>query len=206
MTDDCGVVSVARVNNPYWDTSAGDSSGDPNKNSQTECSFVVNGNNIVAAWFSTHLSKYGLGKDSFPNHTSTRSIWWTFSSDAGASFNTNKHVLPPIPPFPEAQGDAGDPVMARDTVNSPNFPTYLLGNPSRETGYQGFRLWKKNNNDQDFSLVNTDVPGGLSKCDKPMITVNNFTGQGSTGHIYVVGNGTTSSNACKPNAELVNGV
>ena len=63
MTEDCGVVSIARVNDPAQDSA----SGDPDKNSQSECSFVVvDSSRIVAAFFDTHLSEYALGYVNFP--------------------------------------------------------------------------------------------------------------------------------------------
>ena len=62
-TEDCGVVSIARVNDPAQDSA----SGDPDKNSQSECSFVVvDSSRIVAAFFDTHLSEYALGYVNFP--------------------------------------------------------------------------------------------------------------------------------------------
>ncbi|MBI2946051.1 MAG: exo-alpha-sialidase, partial [Verrucomicrobia bacterium] len=190
MTDDCGVVSVARVNNPWQDTLDGDPNGDPNKNSQSECSFViVDANRIVAAWFSTHLSEYGLGEQGnlFTGITSPRSIWWTVSNNGGTSFITNATPLSPSPPTARSEGDAGDPVMARDTLSSPTFPIYLLGNPSREPGFKGLRLWKSTNDGQTFTLINTNVPGGFDQCDKPMIAVNNFPNLSTSGNLYVVG-------------------
>lgn len=66
MTDYCGVV-----NDPAHDTVAGE---DPNKNSQSECSFVVLGSSrIVAAFFDTHHSAYWLGDESFSSIVSPRS-------------------------------------------------------------------------------------------------------------------------------------
>ena len=57
ITTNCGVVSVAMVNDPNRDLSGLDT----NKNSQTECSFVVcDSTNIVAAFMNTHLSEYVL--------------------------------------------------------------------------------------------------------------------------------------------------
>ncbi len=72
ITTDCGVALVSRVNSPAQDTASGDPTGDPNKNSQSECSFVVvNTNRIVAAFFDTHLSEYGVGlfDTSFPKYS-----------------------------------------------------------------------------------------------------------------------------------------
>ncbi|MEK7684588.1 MAG: sialidase family protein [Verrucomicrobiota bacterium] len=182
MTEDCGVVSIARVNDPAQDTA----SGDPNKNSQSECSFVVvDSSRIVAAFFDTHLSEYALGNIDFPGIVSPRSTGWAVSTDGGVSF-TDQGALLPNPPTSTLQGDAGDPVMARDTANG---TIYLLVNPSREPStWRGFRLWKSTDNGQSFALVNTDVFGGAyTRGDKPMIAVNNFSGLSNSQHLYVAG-------------------
>jgi len=180
-TDDCGVVSIARVNNPSQDSA----SGDPNKNSQSECSFVVvDSSKIVAAFFDTHLSEYLLGITSFPGITSPRSSGWAVSVNGGATF-TDNGAIPPIAPANTSQGDAGDPVMARDTNNG---TIYLLANPSRETDtWDGFRLWKSTDGGQTLSLVNTSVPSDVASADKPMIAVNNFSGSLNYHHLYVSG-------------------
>ena len=182
ITEDCGVVSVARVNDPAQDSA----SGDPNKNSQSECSFVVvDSSRIVAAFFDTHLSEYALGNIDFPGIVSPRSTGWAVSTDGGVSF-TDQGALLPNPPTSTLQGDAGDPVMARDTANG---TIYLLVNPSREPStWRGFRLWKSTDNGQSFALVNTDVFGGAyTRGDKPMIAVNNFSGLSNSQHLYVAG-------------------
>ncbi len=182
MTDDCGVVSIARVNDPGQDSA----SGDPNKNSQSECSFVVvDSSKIVAAFFDTHLSAYALGQVNFPGIVSPRSTGWGVSLDGGVSF-TDNGAIPPTAPASATQGDAGDPVMARDTANG---TIYLLVNPSREAStWLGFRLWKSTDNGQSFSLVSNDIFGSaVSHGDKDMIAVNNFSGLGNSGHMYAAG-------------------
>ncbi|MEK7675144.1 MAG: hypothetical protein AAB676_04825 [Verrucomicrobiota bacterium] len=182
ITEDCGVVSVARVNDPAQDSA----SGDPNKNSQSECSFVVvDSSRIVAAFFDTHLSEYALGQIDFPGIVSPRSTGWAVSTDGGVSF-TDQGALLPNPPTSTLQGDAGDPVMARDTANG---AIYLLVNPSREPStWRGFRLWKSTDNGQSFALLNSDVFGGaVTMSDKPMIAVNNYPGLSNSGHLYVAG-------------------
>ncbi|MBI4659845.1 MAG: hypothetical protein HY735_13475 [Verrucomicrobia bacterium] len=141
MTEDCGVVSLAWVNDPAEDRESGDS----NKNSQSECSFVLATNNVITtAFFDTHFSEYALGvnRDQFTGISSPRSIGWALSTDGGATF-TDKGAMPTNPPANPSYGDAGDPVMARDTTHN---VIYLLGNPSREFGFQGFRLWKSTDN------------------------------------------------------------
>ncbi len=181
-----GVVSVARVNDPSQDSA----SGDPNKNSQSECSFVVvDSSRIVAAFFDTHLSAYGLGQVNFPGIVSPRSTGWAVSTNGGASF-TDNGAMPPASPANTTQGDAGDPVMARDTANG---TIYSLGNPSRESAaWGGFRLWKSTDNGASFSLINTSVPSVISGADKPMIAANNFAGLGTSGYLYAAGTGRLS--------------
>lgn len=149
ITTDCGVASVARVNDPSQDTASGDS----NKNAQSECSFVVvNTNRIIAAFFDTHLSQWGLGSRSyvFTNLASPRSSGWAVSTNGGVSF-TDKGPLTPTTPANPTQGDAGDTVMARDTSQG---SIYLVTNPSRETGWPGFKLWKSTDNGDTFTLIN----------------------------------------------------
>lgn len=197
ISTDCGVVSVARVNDPYQDTAAGDPTGDPNKNAQSECSFVlVDTNNIVAAFFDTHLGEYNLGEKStkFTGITSPRAIGWAVSTNGAASF-VDKGAIPPSSNPNRTQGDTGDPVMVRDKGSG---TIYLLGNPSREPGYYGFRLWNSTDNGQTFALINTNVPSGTNTAtgfylaDKPALAINNFTGLPNSAHLYVAGTFTTN--------------
>lgn len=185
LTEDCGVVSNVRVNSPAQDSA----SGDPNKNSQSECSFVVvDSNRIIAAFFDTHLSEYALGNAPFSGITSPRSTGWTVSVNGGASF-TDNGAIPPTVPASTSQGDAGDPVMARNTSSG---HIYLLVNPSRESStWRGFRLWRSTDNGQSFSLINSDIflAAAVQRGDKPMIAVNNFAGLSNSGHLYAAGSG-----------------
>ena len=183
ITTDCGVVLVSRVNHPTNDIVSGQ---DTNKNSQSECSFVViNTNRIVAAFFDTHLSEWGLGTRDyfFTNIRPPRSSGWAISTNGGVSF-TDNGALPPAAATNPTQGDAGDTVMARDTVNR---TVYILTNPSRQTGWPGFKLWKSTDSGQSFTLVNTNVPGGQTSADKPMLAVNNFPGLGNSTNLFVAG-------------------
>ena len=186
FTTDYGVVTNARVNT---DT---DSSGDTNKNSQSACSFVVvDSSRIVAAFFDTHLSEYGLGGyTNFTGITSPRSTGWAVSTNGGTSFVDQGPVLPV--PTNTTQGDAGDPVMARDTGNG---RIYLLLIPSREQSWgAGFRLWVSTDNGQNFSLINTNIPSGASHADKSMIAVNNFANSSNYHYIYLAGRATVGTN------------
>lgn len=174
MTYDCGVVSVAMVNNPV-----NDSIGlDPSKNSQSECSFVLaDSSTVVAAFMNTHLSEYELGNVAFPGIPSPRMACWATSSDSGTTFTDQGPIPPvsttiiggvavPIGASDPGHGDAGDPVMARET----NGTFYLLVNPSRESDtWGGFRLWASTTKGSRFRGVNMNVPGGVNQADKPMI-------------------------------------
>ena len=183
IATDCGVALVSRVNHPTNDTV----SGDPNKNHQSECTFVVvDTNRIVAAFFDTHLSQWGLGERAafFPGLPPPRSTGWAVSTNGGASF-VDKGAIPPTTPADPTQGDAGDPVMARDTVNR---TIYLLTNPAR-VGWRwpGFRLWISRDDGRSFALANTNVPGTITEADKPMLAVNNHPGLGTSTNLYVAG-------------------
>ena len=182
ITTDCGIALVSRVNHPTNDIVPGQ---DTNKNSQSECSFVVvNTNRIVAAFFDTHLSEWGLGSIDYAfTNTPPRSSGWAISTNGGLSF-TDNGALPPAAPANPTEGDAGDTVMARDSVNG---TIYLLTNPSRETGWPGFKLWRSTDSGQGFTLVNTNVPGGQTSADKPMIAVNNYTNLTTATNVYVSG-------------------
>ena len=130
------------------------------------------------------MEPYTLGSVNFPGIVSARSTGWAVSTDGGASFSDNG-AIPPTTPANTTQGDAGDPVMARDTGNG---TIYLLTNPSRESStWGGFRLWKSTDNGQSFTLINTAVPSVVTTADKPMIAVNNFSGLSTSGNLYAVG-------------------
>src|SRR5438093_8792237 len=132
------------------------------------------------------MEPYTLGSVNFPGIVSARSTGWAVSTDGGASFSDNG-AIPPTTPANTTQGDAGDPVMARDTGNG---TIYLLTNPSRESAtWGGFRLWKSTDNGQSFSLVNTSVPSGVTTTDKPMIALNNIPNSPNYHHLYVAGRG-----------------
>jgi len=196
MTADCGVVSVAMVNDPSQDLSGPDT----NKNSESECTFILanNSSTIVAAFSDTHLDEvsYGglVGLDSvnFSNIHTPRSTWWAISTNGGLSF-TNTQPLPPTNNLIFGQGDAPNPAMTYD----PNYPSnssgtvYLLGNSSREPGNTGFRLWTSTNTGQSFTLINTNLPGGPSPptiCDRPMLKVDP-----STHYLYAAGSSTPTN-------------
>jgi hypothetical protein len=200
VTTNCGVVSVAMVNDPNRDLSGLDT----NKNSQTECSFVVcDSTNIVAAFMNTHLSECELGYTPFPGIPSPRMTSWALSTNAGTNFS-NKGPILPISTTTYAgtsitngasdsmHGDAGDTTMAFDGARN---VIYLLVNASREpANWYGARLWTSTDRGQSFNPVNMDVPGldihtnHLVKAqDKPMIKLNST-------NLYVASSGDDGTN------------
>ncbi len=204
VTTNCGVVSVAMVNDPNRDLY----DYDTNKNSQTECSFVVcDSTNIVAAFMNTHLSEWGLAADgqNFPGVPSPRMTSWAVSTNAGTNF-TDKGPLLPISTITEGStvitngasnpmhGDVGDTTMTYDSASN---VIYLFVNTSREsTNYYGGRLWTSTDKGRTFNPVNLDVPGldgggnhMVHSEDKPMIRVNS-----SNHKVYAAGSGSDGTN------------
>jgi hypothetical protein len=196
MTADCGVVSVAMVNDPNRDLTGIDT----NKNSQSECSFaVLDSTNIVAAFMNTHFSEFGLGSSPFPGIPSPRMTSWATSGNNGASFTDNGPILP-VSTVTNAStvvtngasdpthGDAGDPDVVYDPTRGTYGTVYLIVNASREYGYLGPRLWISTNKGTNFTLVNTNIPGSglVSDSDGPRIMV------ASNGDLYATGAGSSS--------------
>src|SRR5262249_17312997 len=64
---------------------------------------------------------------------------------------------------------AGDTCMAYDPNRGSNGTIYLCVNPSRETGYQGFRLWTSTDKGASFTLLSTNIPGTVLGVDGPRI-------------------------------------
>jgi hypothetical protein len=194
ITTNCGVVSIAMVNDPTQDSGDTNATHDVNKNSESECTFILadNSQTIVAAFSDTHFDEMGFGQEAtnFSGIPSPRSTWWAVSTNGGVGF-TNTTALPPSGTNITStwQGDAPNPVMAYDPgypTGSSNGTVYLLANCSREPAtWMGFRLWTSANHGTNFSLLNTNVPGGtwgISQVDRPMIKVNT-----STHDLYVAG-------------------
>ena len=82
MPADCGVVSVAMVNDPNQDLIWGP---DTNKNSESECTFILanNSSTIVAAFDDTQLDEVEFGGIYFSNIVTPRSTWWARSTNGG---------------------------------------------------------------------------------------------------------------------------
>jgi hypothetical protein len=193
------LVCVAMVNDPTKDSNDTDPTHDVNKNSQSEPSFILadNSQTIVAAFSDTHLGEKSLGEKAQDfSITALRSTSWARSTNGGLSFTNTQ----PLPPWGANltnawQGDAPNPVMAYD----PGYPAnsggtvYLLGNCSREpTNWFGFRLWTSTNKGANFTLINTNIPGGnwgISNVDRPMIKANL-----STHDVYIAGHAGGSAN------------
>ena len=204
MIQDCSITTdggIVVVNSPVNDADADgtDPNGDPHKNSQSECSFVVvNPNRIVAAFFDTHLTRFGLGGNDveFGFSTAPRAVGWSTSYNGGSSFYDQGAIPPAAPSQGASLGDAGDPVMDRNKATE---EIYLLANPSRESDQQvGYRLWKST----DYGLTFTGPSAILTtilQADKPILKVNNVQGLANSGHLYAGGTG-------KPTPNGTNGV
>ena len=179
----CGPVSVAMVNDPTQDSGDTDPTHDVNKNTESECCFILanNSQTIVAAFSNTHLDEAGFGSKNlgeiFPGIPAPRSTYWSLSTNGGTWF-TNTLPLPPSPTNMTSawQGDAPNPVICYDPGAGASGTIYLLCNCSREpANWYGFRLWTSTNLGANFTLVNTNIPGdswGISNVDRPMINVN----------------------------------
>jgi hypothetical protein len=98
---------------------------------------------------------------------------YALSTDGGVSF-TDKGRLPD-----SVLGDAGDPVLARDTTSGTIYFSTLTFSGS---GVQCFRSF---DNGSTFTAPVNCAPGTLGLQDKDWITVDNFTGTGQ-GNVYVV--------------------
>src|SRR5215470_14865917 len=98
---------------------------------------------------------------------------YSLSTDGGLSF-TDKGRLPD-----STNGDAGDPVLARDTTSGTiYFSTLTFTGP----GMQCFRSF---DNGATFTAPVNCAPGTLGLQDKDWITVDNFNGAGQH-NVYVV--------------------
>jgi hypothetical protein len=144
------------VNNPAVDTTARDT--------QSETSIVHgSGSNVVVAFNDSNAGA---------NHFTG----WSASTNNGASF-TDKGSLPA-----SAEGDSGDPVLARDETTGVIYMT-TLGNATG-THLQTFR---STDNGQTFGAPVDSTPGYAGTTDfqdKPWMAVDNFPGTGR-GTVYI---------------------
>ncbi|HSE43312.1 MAG TPA: hypothetical protein VLH08_21310, partial [Acidobacteriota bacterium] len=152
------VILNVLVNNPAADATAQDT--------QSETTITLAGPNIVASF--NDSGSY--------NGANTHFTGWGYSTDGGATFTDGGA----LPNDPGGEGDAGDPVLARNNSTGRLYLTTLGFN----TGLvlQSFR---SDTNGASWmvpvSLGNTG-PGDFQ--DKEWITVDNFAGTGQ-GNVYV---------------------
>jgi hypothetical protein len=98
---------------------------------------------------------------------------YSLSTNGGTSF-TDKGRLPA-----SANGDAGDPVLARDTTSGTIYFSTLTFSGA------GMQCFRSSDNGSTFTAPVNCAPGTSGLQDKEWITVDNFTGTGQ-GNVYVV--------------------
>src|SRR5215831_1492097 len=146
------------VNNPAADLGPQDT--------QSETTLVLgSGSNIVVG--------FNDSGSFLPPPPTNRFTGYSLSTDGGVSF-TDKGRLPD-----STNGDAGDPVLARDTTSGTiYFSTLTL------TG-SGMQCFRSFDNGATFTAPVNCAPGTLGLQDKDWITVDNFPGAGQH-NVYVV--------------------
>jgi hypothetical protein len=145
------------VNNPNADTTQRDT--------QSETTLVLgSGANIVAAFNDSGSSLSG------PHFTG-----FSRSTNSGASW-TDQGTLPA-----SANGDVGDPVLARNNFTGTTYLSTL-----RFAGTPGIQVFRSTNDGATFTAPVNGVPGLVAGnfADKEWMTVDNFAGPGA-GNIYL---------------------
>jgi hypothetical protein len=135
------------------------------QDTQSETTLVLgSGSNIVVGFNDS---------GSFSGPTFNQFTGYSVSTDGGVTF-TDKGKLPA-----SANGDAGDPILARDTTSSTIYFGTLTFSGS---GIQCFRSF---DNGSTFTAPVNCAPGTSGMQDKEWITVDNLAGTGR-GNVYVV--------------------
>jgi hypothetical protein len=213
--NDCQVWELrsnVQVNDPAQDSGS-------NTNTQFETTLLAFGNTVICAWVDSNLGVTGFGNKDFsgscewspPLGSVSRFIGWAVSKDGGISFS-DKGVPPMFTNILGATtnllGDAGDPVLGRDTNTG---IVYLLGNSPRPSTYYPDTntaltvfapLWRSTNNGESFLPPINVFPtvrtmNESDSLDKPAMVVDNYPGTGQ-GDIYV------AVNWDRPNRLLIN--
>ena len=127
---------------------------------QSETSIIAFGNNVVIGF-----------NDAGSNAAGNKFTGWSYSSDGGATF-TDGGTLPNT-----ANGDAGDPVLARDNVSGRIYFSTLQFSGS------GIQMWRSDNNGVSWLPPVQAAPGKTGFQDKQWHTVDNFPGPGQ-GNVY----------------------
>src|SRR5882762_812529 len=133
-----------------------------NQFTQSETSVVSFGTTIVAGFNDS-------GSFASGNHFTG----WSRSTDNGATW-TDGGLLPA-----SADGDAGDPVLARDSVSGRIYFATL-----GFTNGNAIEVFRSTDNGATWLVPINGTPGGASE-DKEWITVDNFAGAGQ-GNVYLV--------------------
>jgi len=151
------------VNNPNEDLTARDT--------QSETTLVVFG---AAGNGSTGCSAFNDSGSFVPPATPTSKFTgFSWSTDGGASW-TDEGTLPT-----NANGDVGDPVLARSSLTGTIFLSTLQFSGS------GIRVFPSTDNCNTFAAPVQGAPGKTGFQDKEWIAVDNFTGSGQ-GNVYLV--------------------
>lgn len=151
------------VNNPNEDLTARDT--------QSETTLVVFG---AAGNGSTGCSAFNDSGSFVPPATPTSKFTgFSRSTDGGASW-TDEGTLPT-----NANGDVGDPVLARSSLTGTIFLSTLQFSGS------GIRVFPSTDNCNTFAAPVQGAPGKTGFQDKEWIAVDNFTGSGQ-GNVYLV--------------------
>jgi len=197
--------SNVQVNDPAQDFGS-------NTNTQFETTLVAFGNTVICAWVDSNLGVTGFGQSdprcdpSWSSSSVPRFIGWAVSRDGGVSF-ADRGAPPPLTNIVNSTtnvlGDAGDPVLARDTNTG---IIYLVGNPQRPSLYYPdgtnnpkvyLPLWRSTNNGESFLPPVNALPivaGAVDDIfDKPAMAIDNSPGTGQ-GDIYVATKWQSTSN------------
>ena len=146
------------VNNPGADATAQDT--------QSETTLCLASNNTIVVGFNDSGS-YLSGASHFTG--------WSRSTDGGSTF-TDEGTLPA-----SANGDVGDPVLARDVLSNRLYFATLMFNGV------GMQIFTSTNNGASFAPPVNGAPGFLGNAflDKEWLAVDNFPGTGR-GNVYLV--------------------
>ena len=143
------------VNNPAVDATIQDT--------QSETSIVLGSGSVVLVGYNDSGSFIGTAQFT----------GWSRSTDGGLTF-TDMGKLPL-----SANGDAGDPVLARDTTSGKIYFATLAFSGS------AIQVFRSTDNGATFTAPVNAAPGTSGFQDKCWITVDNFPGPGQ-GNVYVV--------------------
>jgi hypothetical protein len=115
-------ISVTMVDDPTQDTEDLNPNADTNKNSHSECSFILanHSQTIVAAWTDSHVGVMGYGDNGFifASNQYPRYTWWAVSTNGGTSFGGGRPCRP-TRPMPRATGRQTHPTWPWTTIPAP---------------------------------------------------------------------------------------